>query len=114
MRESGERLKEIHARIGLLSKASAELFSGFARVSRTASAPGTMTAAQKELVAAAIAVSQGCDDCILYHVEAALKQGAQEGELIEVINVAIEMGGGPAVMYGAKALQVFKALQEDR
>ena len=70
-----------------------------------------MTSAQKELIAVAIAITQGCDDCILYHVDAAVKHGAERTDLIEVVNVAVEMGGGPAVMYATKALQAFEALQ---
>ena len=62
-------------------------------------------------LAVAIAVAKGCEDCILYHVDAALKHGAKEAELIEALEVAIEMGGGPAVMYGAKALEIMRSLQ---
>jgi AhpD family alkylhydroperoxidase len=62
-------------------------------------------------MAVAIAVSKGCEDCILYHVDAALKHGATEAELVEALDVAIEMGGGPAVMYGAKALEFMRDLR---
>lgn len=111
MTDVHERLKDAQKRIGLLAKASPELFGGFSRVSKAAASPGSFTAAQKELLAVAIAVSKGCEDCILYHVDAALKHGAGEADLIEVLDVAVEMGGGPAVMYGAKALEVMRALR---
>lgn len=111
MSDASEKLKEAQRRIGTLAKASPELFGGFARVSKVAATAGTFTAAQKELLAVAIAVSKGCEDCILYHVDAALKHGAKEAELVEVLEVAVEMGGGPAVMYGAKALEIMRALQ---
>jgi len=111
MADTTERLKEAQRRIGALAKASPELFGGFARVSKVAGSAGAFSAAQKELMAVAIAVAKGCEDCILYHVDAALRHGATEAELIEALEVAIEMGGGPAVMYGAKALEIMRALQ---
>ncbi|MBB3980261.1 AhpD family alkylhydroperoxidase [Rhizobium azooxidifex] len=111
MSDASEKLKDAQRRIGTLAKASPELFGGFARVSKVAATSGTFTAAQKELLAVAIAVSKGCEDCILYHVDAALRHGAKEAELVEALEVAVEMGGGPAVMYGAKALEIMRALQ---
>ena len=111
MSETGDRVKTVRERIGMLSRDSPEMFAGFARLSKAATAAGNMTSAQKELIAVAIAITQGCDDCILYHVDAAVKHGAERTDLIEVVNVAVEMGGGPAVMYATKALQAFEALQ---
>jgi AhpD family alkylhydroperoxidase len=109
--DAREKLKEAQARIGAFAKASPELFGGFARVSKTATSAGRFTAAQKELMAVAIAVNSGCEDCILYHVNAALKHGADEAELIEALDVAVEMGGGPAIMYASKALEYMRALR---
>jgi AhpD family alkylhydroperoxidase len=111
MSDTAEKLKAAQRRIALLAKASPDLFGGFARVSKVAATAGTFSAAQKELMAVAIAVSKGCEDCIVYHVDAAMKHGAKEAELIEALDVAIEMGGGPAVMYGAKALEIMRSLQ---
>jgi len=109
--ETAEKLKAAQGRIATLAKASPDLFGGFARVSKVATSAGSFTSAQKELMAVAIAVATGCEDCIVYHVDAAMKHGAREEELVEALNVAIEMGGGPAVMYGAKALEIMRALQ---
>ena len=86
------------------------VFEGFIKISKTATREGQFTAAQKELVATAVAVTQGCDDCILYHVDAAKRLGADEAILIEALEVAVEMGGGPAVMYAGKALDAFRNL----
>jgi len=83
---------------------------GFGKVSKTAMAAGRFSSAQKELIATAVAVADGCDDCILYHVEAARRHGAEEADLIEALEVAVEMGGGPAIMYAGKALEAFRGL----
>lgn len=111
MADAAEKLKEAQRRIGAYAKASPELFGGFSRISKAATSAGTFTAAQKELMAVAIAVSGGCEDCILYHVDAAVKHGASEAELIEALDVAVEMGGGPAIMYASKALEFMRALR---
>jgi len=109
--DTGEKLKEAQRRIGAFAKASPELFGGFSRVSKVAGSAGRFTAAQKELMAVAIAVVSGCEDCILYHVDTAVRHGAEESELLEALEVAVEMGGGPAVMYASKALEVMRALR---
>lgn len=97
-------------RMGAFAKASPDLFEGFTRVSKAATRDGSFTAAQKELIATALSVVKGCDDCILYHVDAARRHGADEAALIEALEVAVEMGGGPAVMYAGKALDAFRSL----
>lgn len=104
------RLKEAQARLGAFAKASPELMSGFAKVSKAATTAGTFSSAQRELIAISIAVVKGCEDCILYHVDAAIRHGAGEQDLIEALEVAVEMGGGPAVMYAGKALEAFRGL----
>ena len=98
------------ARLSAFARAAPGLMQGFAALSRQATQPGSFTAAQKELMATAIAVSKGCEDCILYHVDAARRHGATEPELVEALEVAAEMGGGPAIMYAGKALEAFRKL----
>lgn len=97
-------------RMGAFAKCSPDLFDGFSKLSKAATRNGSFTSAQKELIATAIAVTQGCEDCILYHVEAACRHGADEAALIEALDVAVEMGGGPAIMYAGKALDAFRTL----
>lgn len=104
------RLKEAQSRLGAFAKATPELMSGFAKVSKSATASGAFSSAQRELIAVSIAVAKGCEDCILYHVDAAIRHGATEKELIEALEVAVEMGGGPAVMYAGKAVEAFRGL----
>ena len=42
-----------------------------------------------------------CDNCIAFHIKAALGRGATRDEILETLSVAVYMGGGPSVMYGA-------------
>ena len=47
------------------------------------------------------------EGCITYHARASSKKGASREEVAETITVAVEMGGGPAAVYGAEALAAF-------
>lgn len=68
---------------------------------------GALDAKQKELMALAIGISKQCVDCIAFHVQASIEAGATRKEIEETIGVCILMGGGPAYMYGVKALKAF-------
>lgn len=107
---SKEKLNAAKARMGAFATESPELFEGFKKISAAATRAGAFTAAQKELIAITVAVTQGCEDCILYHVDAAKRHGSDEAALIEALEVGVEMGGGPAIMYAGKALEAFRAL----
>ncbi len=102
-------LKEVQARLGHFARAVPETAAGFRQLAKAAGAPGRFNPAQKELFAAAFGVVRGCEDCVLYHVDAARRLGAEREELLELLAVAVEMGGGPAMVYGAKALHAFDA-----
>lgn len=107
---ASERLTAAKGRIGAVAKAAPGMMQGFAKISAAATADGAFSAAHKELIATAIAVTQGCEDCILYHVDGAKRHGATESELVEALTVAVEMGGGPSLMYAGKALDAFREL----
>ena len=65
-------------------------------------------------MALAIAVAINCEGCITYHARAAAKKQATRDEAAEAIAVAVEMGGGPAAVYGAQALEAFDQFADDR
>jgi AhpD family alkylhydroperoxidase len=67
----------------------------------------------KELIATGIAIAARCNGCIGAHVAAALKAGATKQELIETIDVAVLMGGGPAIIYGTQALAAVEELSAE-
>ena len=57
--------------------------------------------------AMALSVSSRCDPCIGYHAQALVKFGASRAELAEMLGMAVYMGGGPSLMYAAKASAAF-------
>ena len=80
-------------------------FSGLAQA---ALAPKALNCKTKELIALAIAVAIHCDDCIGFHVKAALEQSASSDEVLETLGMAVYMGAGPSVMYANHALDAFE------
>ena len=105
-----EDLKAMNSRFAALAKAAPGVFGAFRNLMGEASKEGVLPSRLKELVAVAIAIHQGCADCILFHIANARKHGATREELVEILAVAMEMGGGPAAVYSAKALEAFDAL----
>lgn len=110
MSDTKAALQMAKSRIAAVAQASPDIMKGFAAVSKTATREGVLSSGQKELMAVVAAVVKGCDDCIVYHVDAAKRHGIGEDALIEALEVAIEMGGGPALMYGGKALEAYRGL----
>ena len=45
-----------------------------------------------------------CEPCIALHMEALIRAGTTREEVGDVLAMSIQMGGGPAMMYAAKAL----------
>jgi len=106
-----DRIKNIDKRTGSLYKAQTKVMSAFSQLSQAASADGALESKTKELMALAISVTIRCEDCIVYHMQAAIKNGANEDEIMETLGVAVEMGGGPSVVYGGRALEAYKELR---
>jgi len=100
-------IKETDACAGELRKLIPGAFTAFGALSRTAQAPGALDAKTKELLALAISVAIRCDACIAYHARAVVRVGVTREEAAEALGVAIQMGGGPSVNYGAHALRAY-------
>jgi AhpD family alkylhydroperoxidase len=96
-----ERLQERMAR---LTEAAESPMAGFQQLHESATADGVLSRKTKELIALAIGISVRCDGCIAYHVHDSLAAGATREEVAEAVGVAIMMGGGPSVVYGAEAM----------
>ena len=102
-------IDQTNARMAALRKAMPEQSRGFAQLAQAAIAPGVLDSKTKELIALAIGITARCDGCLAFHAKAARKLGATRAEIIEIIGVAVYMGGGPSMIYGAEALDAFDA-----
>ena len=81
--------------------------AGFSGMAKAAMAEGALSLKQKELMCLAIGIAKQCNDCIGFHVKAAIRAGATRAEVAETISVTMYMGGGPSYMYGARALEAY-------
>jgi AhpD family alkylhydroperoxidase len=92
-----------------------EVVGAYATMQKAALADGALPGKFKELIALSIAVTRECDGCIGAHARGAARAGATEAEVAEALGVAIMMNGGPATVWGPRALAGFRevALAED-
>ena len=93
-----------------LKRAQPDTLKGFNLIHGQAMQAGALDPKTKELIAVALSVGSRCDPCIAFHVHAALRHGASRDELMEVLSVAVMMGGGPSLMYAA---HVIEAMEEE-
>ena len=96
-------------------KEKPDVMAGFMQLHKAGSSDGALSSKVKELIALAIGITVRCDGCIAFHVHDSLKAGATHEEIVDAIGVAILMGGGPSVVYGAQALEAliqFEVKQE--
>ncbi len=104
--------KEITGRIsknmGTLRKLAPEAMGGFSKLAAEAGKDGALDEKTKEYIALAIGVSQRCDGCIGFHVKKLLALGASKEEIAEVLAMCVYMGGGPALMYAAEAIEALE------
>jgi AhpD family alkylhydroperoxidase len=107
LKEMHEATRDLRSRIG-------GVYDGFGEVYRNVYVDGALSAGMKELVAVAIAVHSGCDGCIASHARSAVRKGVTPDEVAEAIGVAIQMGGGPASIYGPRAWAAFQEFSEDQ
>ncbi len=106
-KDFAERAKEIDLNSRELFQAAPGPMAAYRDLMTKASADGALDGKTKELMALAISVAIRCEGCITYHARASSKKGASREEVAEAITVAVEMGGGPAAVYGAEALAAF-------
>ncbi len=85
-----------------------ETTRGFSALAQAATKPGALDAKTKELIAMALSVAARCDPCLGFHADALVKLGCTRAEFQEMLGMCVYMGGGPALMYAAQALQAYE------
>ena len=92
---------------GLMRDAAPDAMKAFGQLGKAAYADGAWSAAQKEVIALVIGVISHCDGCVAYHAKAAREKGATRAEVAEALAVAVQMGGGPSMVYAGDALRAY-------
>ena len=104
-----ETAKYLSGELKAVRGGTPEVMKAFSAMAQAALAPKALDTKTKELIALAIGITARCDGCLAYHAKAAAKYGASREEILETIGVAVYMGGGPSMIYGAEALAAFDA-----
>ena len=87
--------RELHSRF----LGNCSTYGSFTELEKKAFEDGALSRKHKELMALSISIVTKCEPCIEWHVQQAYLAGASEKEIFETIDVAIEMGEGPAAAY---------------
>ena len=102
-----ELTRDISAELSKLRSDMPDTLQAFNALGKAASAEGALDKKTKELIAVALSVAARCDPCVGFHLQALVKLGATRAELADVLAMAVYMGGGPSLMYAAKASAAF-------
>lgn len=95
---------------GRLLKYDSRVFKAIQELERATFRDGALPKKTKELIAVGISVVSNCESCMQWHISEAAKDGASEREILEAVEVAFEMGIGPATVNGRFALEVMDEL----
>ncbi len=99
---------EVSAGLVKLRADMPETLRGFSALAGAAGKHGALDKKTKELIAMALSVAARCDPCLGFHADALVKLGCSRAEFEEMLGMCIYMGGGPALMVAAQALQAFE------
>jgi ribonuclease HI len=72
---------------------------------------GALPARQKEMLGLVASLVLRCDDCINYHLVQCNKAGVPEDEIIEVMDVALIVGGSITIPHIRRALKSWEELE---
>ncbi len=103
---------EVSASLAKLRTDIPDTMRGFSALAQAASKDGALDKKTKELIAMALSVAARCDPCLGFHADTLVKLGCTRAEFEEMLGMCIYMGGGPALMYAAHALQAYEQYAE--
>ncbi len=89
-------------------------YNSFLDLEKSAFSDGALPKKVKELMALSISIATKCEPCMEWHIQQAFLAGATDEEIYEAIDVAIEMGGGPAAAYARFALKALEFHKNNR
>jgi AhpD family alkylhydroperoxidase len=93
-----------------LVELDSKVYAAFLAMEQATYRDGALRKKEKELIAVGISVVDDCESCMQWHIEQAASAGASFREVLEAVEVAIEMRGGPATVSARFALDVMDAV----
>lgn len=89
---------------------NSKVYNAAMKMEEAAFSEGALSKKHKELIALGIGVITNCESCMQWHMEQAVQAGANQQEIVETLEVAIEMGVVPATVHARFALEVMGSL----
>lgn len=105
-----DKLTGTRNQLRALNKTIPETTKAFGALGKSVKEGGVLDFKTKEFIALGIAVADRCEACIVLHIEALVRAGATREEIGDVLAMTIQMGGGPSMMYAAKALECYEEM----
>lgn len=92
-------------------------YNKFFALDNKAYVDGALPAKTKELMGLAASMVLRCNDCILYHIDRSIEEGANQQELYETFNIALIVGGSiviPHLRYAVEKMdEIFVERQKN-
>lgn len=88
-------------------------FNKFFALDNKAYDDGALNAKTKELMGLAASMVLRCNDCILYHIDRSIQEGATKEELYETFNVALIVGGSIVIPHLRYAFDVMEDIFQE-
>lgn len=89
-------------------------FKKFFALDHKAYVNGALPAKMKELMGLSVSMAMRCQDCIFYHIDRSLEEGATREELLEAMNIALVVGGSIVIPYLRYGYEAMEDLLEER
>jgi ribonuclease HI len=89
-------------------------FKKFFGLDHKAYLEGALSAKTKELLGLVASLVLRCDDCVFYHLDRAIEEGATREELYETTNVALIVGGSIVIPHLRRAFEAMDELYAER
>lgn len=85
-------------------------FNKFFALDNKAYIDGALPAKTKELMGLVASMVLRCNDCIFYHIDRSIQEGASREELMESFNIALIVGGSIVIPHLRYAFEVMEEI----
>jgi AhpD family alkylhydroperoxidase len=89
-------------------------FNKFFALDNKAYINGALDAKTKELMGLSASMVLRCNDCIFYHIDRSIQEGATREELMETFNVALIVGGSIVIPHLRYAFEIMDKIFNEK
>ncbi len=89
-------------------------FNKFFALDNKAYINGALDAKTKELMGLSASMVLRCNDCIFYHIDRSIQEGATRTELMETFNVALIVGGSIVIPHLRYAFEIMDEIFNEK